>query len=131
MKHDSTFFAPQLFLKNVAAGMEFYKKAFNAVELRRWSNDDGSVHVAELSIDGAMFHLHEEVGRETELSPESLNGTCVLLGLFVPDPRATMAKAIEAGGTETNPVKDYEYGYTQGSVTDPFGHHWLIEKKIE
>ena len=41
MKHDSTFFAPQLFLKNVSAGMEFYKKAFNATELRRWSNDDG------------------------------------------------------------------------------------------
>jgi PhnB protein len=130
MKERSTFFAPQLFLKNVAAGIEFYKKAFDAFELRRWSNDDGSVHVAELSIDGALFHMHEEVSGETELSPESLDATTVLIGLFVTDPRAVMSKAVKAGAIETNPVKDYDYGYTQGSVTDPFGHHWLIEKKI-
>lgn len=130
MEKHSAYFAPQLFFKVVAPAMEFYKKAFEATELQRWSNDDGSVHVAEMSVGSALFHLHEEVGRENEMSPESLKGTCVLLGLFVDDVAGVVAKAKEAGGQVTNPVKDYEYGYRQGSFTDPFGHHWLIEKKI-
>lgn len=130
MEQHSTFFAPMIYLNMVAPAIEFYKKAFDAVELRRWSNDDDSVHVAEMSIDGALFHLHEEVTRNSELSPETLKGTSVVIGLFVNDPHAVMAKAVVAGGTEINPVKDYDYDYRQGCVADPFGHHWLIEKKI-
>ena len=131
MEVQSTFFAPQLYLTNVAAAMEFYNKAFDAIELRRWKNEDGSVHVAELFIDGALFHLHEDVPGKNEVSPEKLMGTTVVIGLFVMDPDKVMTKAIAAGGKEKSPVKDYEYGYRQGSFTDPFGHHWLIEKKID
>jgi PhnB protein len=130
MRESSTFFAPMLYLNKVAPAIEFYKKAFDAIELHRWSNDDGSVHVAEMSINGALFHMHEEVLRCSELSPETLKGTCVVIGLFVSDPHAVMAKAIAAGGTEIDPVKDYDYEYRQGRVADPFGHHWLVEKKI-
>ncbi len=112
------------------AGVEFYEKAFGAVELRRWSNSDGSVHVAELEIDGAMFHLHEESPKSGELSPETVQATTSVIGIFVPDPHAFAKKAIMAGAIESSPVKDYDYGYRQGVVVDPFGHRWLIEKKI-
>ena len=81
----------------MATAIEFYKSAFDAKELRRWSNDDGSVHVAELVIEDALFHLHEEVARNGELSPGTLKGTSVILGLFVAEPDAFFAKAIEAG----------------------------------
>jgi PhnB protein len=124
------FFAPMLYFSNVAAAMYFYRKAFDAKELRRWSNDDGSVHVGEMRIGNALFHLHEEVAASDELSPENLGGTPVVIGLFVDDPAAVAAKAIEAGATETSPVTDYDYGYRQVSITDPFGHHWTIERKI-
>lgn len=123
-------FAPILYLENVADAIAFYQKAFDAKELRRWSNDDGSVHVAEMIIEDALFHLHEEVVRESELSPKKLGGTCVIIGLFVTNPDEVAAKAITAGATETSPVKDYDYGYRQGNITDPFGHHWTIEKHI-
>ncbi|MCF3108054.1 hypothetical protein LL912_04610 [Niabella sp. CC-SYL272] len=53
------FFAPELFIPNGVHDLSFYKKAFGAVELRRFSNADGSIHVSELSIGGALFHLHE------------------------------------------------------------------------
>ncbi len=125
-----TFFAPHLTLRNVLAGINFYTAAFGAVELRRWSNPDGSVHVAEMSINGAMFHLHEEMPGKWEFSPETLKGTTSAIGLFVPDPADTMKRAVAAGGRETNPVKDYDYGYRQGTVMDPSGHVWLIQKKI-
>jgi PhnB protein len=130
MKENTTFFAPMLYLKQVALAIEFYKNAFNAIVLRQWNNDDGSVHVAEMSVDGAMFHMHEEVKRVNELSPETLKGTSVVIGLFVNDPHAVMGKALAAGGTEIEPVQDYDYNYRQGRLADPFGHHWLIEKKI-
>jgi PhnB protein len=129
-KKYSATFAPILYLKNVADAIEFYKKAFKAKELRRFSNDDGSVHVAEMMIEDALFHLHEETSRKNELSPETLNGTCVIVGLFVADPDEVMSNVIAAGAIETGPIKDYEYGYRQGNITDPFGHHWTIEKVI-
>ena len=88
------------------------------------------MHVAELTIDGALFHLHEEVSRISELSPETLKATTIAIGLFVSDPHAVMAKSVAAGGTEIDPVTDYDYNYRQGCLADPFGHHWLIEKKI-
>ena len=131
MNEHSTFFAPMIYLNKLAPAIEFYKKAFDAIELRRWSNDDGSVHVAELTIDGALFHLHEEVSRINELSPETLKATTIAIGLFVGDPHRVMAKAVAAGGTEIDPVTDYDYNYRQGCLADPFGHHWLIEKKLD
>ena len=126
----ATTFVPHLQSKNVLAGMEFYKSAFGAIELRRWSNPDGSVHVAEMSIDGAMFHIHEEVSRSRQMSTETLNGVTCLIGIFVADPDAMANKAVAAGGTITSPMRDYDYGYRQGVVTDPSGHQWLVQKKI-
>ena len=126
----ATFFAPHLTLRNVLAGLEFYQTAFGAIELRRFSNPDGTVHVAEMSINGALFHLHEEVPGKGEFSPETLKGTTSAIGLFVPDPTATVKRAVAAGARETSPVTDYDYGYRQGTVMDIAGHLWLIQKKI-
>jgi PhnB protein len=127
---NQTHFAPQLSLRNVKAGIDYYKAAFGAIELRRWDNPDGSVHVAEMAIDGAMFHLHEENSKSRELSPETVNAVTAIVGIFLPDPDALMNKAMAAGGKAIHPMKDYEYGYRQGTLVDPFGHHWLIQKKI-
>jgi PhnB protein len=41
-----------------------------------------------------------------------------------------MNNALKAGATLLNPVQDYDYGYRQGDIKDPFGHQWMIEKKI-
>ena len=126
----AAFFAPHLTLKNVLAEVEYCKAAFGAVELRRFSNADGSVHVAEMAIEGALFHLHEEMPGSCERSPESLKGTTSAIGLFVSDPAAVMKRAVAAGGRESSPVRDYDYGYRQGTLIDPSGHVWLIQRKI-
>lgn len=127
---NKTFFAPQLFIKAGVTSIEFYQKAFGAIELRRFLNDDGSYHVAELSIDGALFHLHEEKPQAGELSPGNIHGTTTLIGLFVNDVDAVLNNAIAAGATLISPAQDYDYGYRQGRVKDPFGHHWMIEMQI-
>ncbi|HTD41120.1 MAG TPA: VOC family protein [Mucilaginibacter sp.] len=126
-----TTFVPQIYVgKNGADAVEFYRKAFDAVELRRWSNDDGTVHVSELEIGGAMFHIHEQKPSAKHYSPELCGGITAIMGLMVPDPDSVMAKALAAGATELSPMQDYDYGYRQGDVKDPFGHQWMIEKVI-
>jgi len=127
---NKTYFAPQLYINSGVRNIDFYKKAFGAVELRQWLNDDGTYHVAELSIEGAMFHLHEEKQKAGQFSPEKVNGTTTLIGIFVPDVDAVMNRAIAAGASVISPAQSYDYGYRQGEIKDPFGHHWMIEMKI-
>ncbi|HVS98368.1 MAG TPA: VOC family protein [Puia sp.] len=126
-----TAFAPVLTMKILAPAVEFYKKAFGAQEVLIVKNDDGSVHVAELTFQGITFHLHQEMpGPGQDRAPETAGGTTVGLGVFLEDPDALMDKALAAGATPIHAMKDYEYGYRQGSFRDPFGHHWTLQKKL-
>ena len=129
-QNNSAHFAPQLYIKSGIRDIDFYINGFGAVELRRWTNDDGSLHVVEFSIDGALFHLHEERPNQGQLEPIKNNGVTSLIGLFVEDVDKVMNRAIKAGAILINPAQDYDYGYRQGEIKDPFGHIWLIEKKI-
>jgi len=125
-----TTFVPMLTMKSGTMELDFYKQAFGAVEIRRWSNDDGSIHVAELSIDGAMFHLHEEKPSAGKFTPATVNGVTNTIGLMVADVDAVIDRAIAAGARMTSPAQSYDYGYRQGEVVDPLGHHWLIESVL-
>jgi PhnB protein len=126
---DQPFFAPQLLIPTDTKDISFYTKAFGATENLCLRNDDGSIHVAELSIDGAIFHVHE-VTKPYFFSPKQHKGTTTIIGLFVSDVQQVVNRALKAGASVVSPVQDHEYGYRQGEVEDPFGHHWLIEKKI-
>lgn len=126
----NTIFAPQLFIPNGVTDIDFYKNGLGAMEIRRFSNDDGTIHVAELSIDGMLFHLHEETANGREYAPATLGGTTVLIGLFVKDVDAQMKLALDAGAQLLSPATSYDYGYRQGQVRDPFGHCWMFESKI-
>lgn len=125
-----TAMAPMLYLKSLNAAIPFYQLAFGAVELRSMSNPDGEVHVAEMAIEKALFRLHQEVEGKDQWSPLTLKGTSVVIGLLVNDPDAVVTKACAAGATLISQVQDYEYGYRQGTILDPFGHHWMIEKNV-
>ncbi|MBL0183226.1 MAG: VOC family protein [Chitinophagaceae bacterium] len=127
---NKTVFAPQLYIPNGITDISFYEKAFGAVELRRFSNDDGSIHVSELSINGALFHLHEVTANPARFIPGKYNGTTTLIGLFVPDVDTVMERALAAGAELVSPAQSYDYGYRQGELKDPFGHVWMIEMKI-
>lgn len=123
-------FAPQLWIPNGIRDVDFYIQGLGAVELRRFSNDDGTIHVSELSINGAVFHLHEEVRSPSTFSPGRHGGTTVTIGLFVGDVDAFMNSAVAAGAKVLSPAQDYDYGYRQGDVVDPFGHIWMFESRI-
>lgn len=126
----NTQFAPHLTLSVLRPAISYYEKVFHAKTLRTFDNPDGSVHVAEMEIEGQLFHLHEETPAKAQLSPGTLSGTTVLIGLFTPAPDEYYQNAIAAGGQIVSAMQDYDYGYRQGTVADPFGHQWLIQKRI-
>lgn len=125
-----TFFAPELFIDNGITDISFYEKAFGASEQMRFSNDDGSIHVVELCIGEAIFHVHEITAKGHYFNPGKYNGTTVCIGLFVNDVDEVMKSAVNAGAIEINTAQDYDYGYRQGQIKDPFGHYWQIQKRI-
>jgi PhnB protein len=125
-----TAFVPQLAIPHGTMDLEFYKKAFGAMETKHITNEDGSIHVSEMFIDGAMFHFHEESYDDTTFPPGKYNGVTTTIGLMVADMDAVMASAIAAGARVTSPAQSYDYGYRQGSIVDPLGHHWIIEMVI-
>lgn len=112
-----------------ARAIDFYQRAFGATELMRLSSPDGHV-VAELAIDGARFFLADESPEHGNLSPESLGGCSVRIELFVADPDTVAQRAVAAGAREVSQVADRPFGYRQGRVVDPFGHHWLIGRPL-
>ena len=124
-----THFAPELHIPNGTFNIDFYLK-FGAKENFCFRNEDGSIHVAELEIDGAIFHVHETMQWLNALEPVSANGVTTVIGLFVDDVQEIFNQAITAGATEISPITDHEYGYRQGMLKDPFGHYWQIQKKI-
>jgi PhnB protein len=119
-------YVPVLAIKSGVTDLNFYKKAFGATIQWRLNNPDGSVHVAALAIDDAVFRVHEEGTKS--LSPAKAGGTTVAIGLTADDVYAVVERAVSAGALVLSPVTDYEYGYRQGEIRDPFGHHWIIEK---
>ncbi|MHA4808891.1 VOC family protein [Flavitalea flava] len=125
-----TKFVPVLSIGSGVTDIEFYKTAFGAIQLWRLDNPDGSVHVAAFTINDLVFRLHEESKDGRHLSPDKAGCTTVTIGLSVQDVHAVVAEAVTAGATLLSTVTDYEYGYRQGEIKDPFGHHWLIEKLL-
>jgi PhnB protein len=113
----------------VGAAISFYKKAFGAVELMRQESPDGDV-VAELAIGNCHFILAEESPEHGNFSPETLGGTTIRMGLEVHNPDEVFTQAVNGGATEIYPVADQSYGYRLGRLSDPYGHHWEIFRKL-
>jgi PhnB protein len=105
--------------------MDFYKAAFNAIELHRVPGGG----VGQLSVDGAEFWVAEESPEHQNFSPESIGGCSVRMLLVVEDPAAVCAHAVRAGAKLIVPVSD-EHCWRLGRILDPFGHHWEIGKPL-
>jgi PhnB protein len=115
----------RLRVKDAAAAIEFYKKAFGARELMRFVGH-GEVAHAELAIGNSMIMLGEEAPDWGFPGPLALGGSPVSVQLYVDDADAQVAQAAAAGAKILSPVADQFYGDRSGSVADPFGYTWNI-----
>jgi uncharacterized glyoxalase superfamily protein PhnB len=121
---------PFLAVRDVEAAVAFYTQGFGAVEEGDRVRTPDGPQVAILSIAGHRFGVATEAPDLGTPSPETLGATTVRISLDVDDPDAVVAQAIAAGGREMFAVADQPYGMRQGRVVDPFGHQWLIGRRL-
>jgi PhnB protein len=117
---------PYLIVSGAAKALDFYTRAFGAIERERMQDPTGKVRHAEITIGGACVMLADEHPEIGALSPATVGGSPVKLHLYVEDVDAFVARAVAAGATLTRPVADQFYGDRVGGITDPFGHRWSI-----
>jgi PhnB protein len=125
---------PFLYVNDAVRAVEFYRQAFGATELERMTEPDGKVNHALLKIGDSVVRLSDEnskhvaewVAKGWSRSPQSLGGTPVQFYVYVEDSDAVFKRAIAAGAKAMEPVTDKDWGDRLGSLTDPFGHIWMI-----
>lgn len=118
-------------IKGASEAIEFYKQVFNAEEIFRLENPDGTIANAQITIQDTIVMLADEYPKANILGPASLGGTTFALQLYTDDVDGLFQRALDAGATEVFPLADQFYGERSGRVRDPFGHEWLLSKVIE
>lgn len=121
---------PHLVCRGAADAISFYVRAFGAVEGCRLPGPDGRLMHAMISIENAPLMLCDEAPEFGCLGPQALNGSPVVIHLYVADVDATVARAVEAGARLTMPVADMFWGDRYGQLEDPFGHRWSVATHI-
>jgi uncharacterized glyoxalase superfamily protein PhnB len=121
---------PHLVCRDANAAMDFYVKAFGAVDSGRLPGPDGRLMHGMLFIGDSALMLVDEMPEWGALGPASLKGSPVTIHLYVTDVDAAVARAVEAGAKITMPVADMFWGDRYGKIEDPFGHSWSVATHI-
>jgi PhnB protein len=112
---------PYLIAQDGPALIEFAKQAFGAEETFRTVGSAGGLH-AEVRIGDSMLMMGGGLpGKEFRATPNTH-----ALHIYVEDADATYKKALAAGATAIDELRDQEYGERSGSVKDPAGNFWYI-----
>lgn len=122
---------PHLVCDGAAEAIEFYKKAFNAVEHARMQTPDGKIMHAMLTIGDSHLMLVDEFPDYGSVGPNKLKGTPVTLHMYVQDVDQAFSQAVDAGATVKMAVENQFWGDRYGIVTDPFGHSWSLATHVK
>jgi PhnB protein len=122
---------PYLIIGGAGDAIEFYKKAFGATELFRFSMPDGKIGHAEIKIGDSPIMLADEFPEMGYKGPQTLGGSPVSIMIYVEDVDTFFDQAVACGATVKEAVSDKFYGDRLGTLTDPFGHVWHISTHKE
>jgi len=117
---------PHLVCAGAADALEFYKKAFGAVETGRMPGPGGKLMHAQMRIGDSPIMLADAFPDWGSNGPLALKGTPVVIHLYVNDADAVWQQAVDAGAKPLMPMADMFWGDRYGQVEDPFGHRWSI-----
>ncbi|HUI26779.1 MAG TPA: VOC family protein [Candidatus Kryptonia bacterium] len=122
---------PYLCCRDAGKAIEFYKRAFGATEVIRLAEPGGRIGHAEIKIGDAVIMISDEYPDVGATSPQALGGSAVTIHLYVPDVDAQVRRAVAVGATVQRPPEDQFYGDRSGTLTDPYGHRWMLATRIE
>lgn len=121
---------PHLVCAGAAEAIEFYKKAFGAVESGRMPGPAGKLIHAQIRIGDSALMLVDEFPDWGCLGAKALKGSPVTIHLYVDDADATFERAVAAGAKITMPLEDMFWGDRYGKLEDPFGHQWSVATHV-
>ena len=117
---------PYLVVQGALEAIEFYKKAFGAIEVLRLRLPNGQLGHAELKIGDSPIMLSDEAPEWDARSPKSIGGSPVTISLYVDDVDSVVPTAVAAGAKLVRPIADQFYGDRSAALEDPFGHKWHV-----
>jgi uncharacterized glyoxalase superfamily protein PhnB len=97
---------PHLVCAGAAQAIEFYTRAFDAVELGRLPGPDGKLMHAMVKIGDSVLMLVDENTSCGMFGPKAGSASPVTIHLYVQNADATLKKAAEAGAKVTMPVEE-------------------------
>jgi uncharacterized glyoxalase superfamily protein PhnB len=121
---------PHIVVQGAERAVDFYRTAFGAEEVSRIPLADGRLMSVELRVGEGSLHVADEFPEMGILSPTTIGGTAVVLGLDVADAEAVFAQAVAAGATIRQPLADMFWGDLHGQLEDPFGHRWNVGQHL-
>jgi PhnB protein len=124
---------PRLVVRDGAAAIAFYGRAFGAQELGdRFTGPGGELIHAEILIGDSVVMITEDAVDGPVRSPERVGGmvTCVM-SLYWENVDAAWERAVGAGAEVIYPLEDQFYGERGGRLRDPFGQQWMMSQHIE
>jgi PhnB protein len=122
---------PYLMVRDSAAAIDFYQRAFGAVERFRLVEPSGRIGHAELQLGPAVLMVCDEFPEYGMVGPQGGQSTGCTLHLHVQNADEMGARAVAAGATMLMPPTDQFYGERSCRLRDPFGHAWLLGHSIE
>ena len=121
---------PYLTCDGASDAIEFYKKAFDAVEVSRATDKNGKLANAMIRIGNSALMLMDEMPEMKALGPKSLKGSPVTIHLQVEHVDDVVKQAVAAGATLIRQTADMFWGDRWAGLEDPFGHHWSVATRI-
>ena len=118
---------PYLIVAGGAKALEFYRRAFGAIERERMQDPSGKIRHAEISIGDPRVMLADEHPEIGALGPATIGGSPVSIHLYVEDVDAVVGQGGRRGRQAHPPRgRPVLWRSSGGGITDPFGHHWHI-----
>ena len=123
---------PHIYCAGAAAAIDWYVKAFGAVDLARMPmpGSDKLMH-AVIKIGDSTIMLADENPEWNVKGPKLLGGSPVALHYYVKDVDASYKRAVDAGATAVMPPSDMFWGDRYGVLTDPWGHVWSMATHVK
>jgi PhnB protein len=118
-----TSVSPYLIVDGANATIEFLRRVFGAVEIRRFANPAGKIMHAEVRIDDTVVMIADGVDGWPP-APSHVH-------VYVRDVDATYRRALEAGATSVQEPIKKEDPDKRGGVKDAGGTTWWIGTKID
>lgn len=113
---------PYFVIHGGAPFIQFLERAFQAEQVVRHENPDGSIHHAQVRIGDSMVMLSDERPEHPKMPG--------MIFLYVDSADEAYASALAAGATSLRAPQDETHGDRMAGVLDPFGIQWWVANPL-